>query len=85
MKKLNPTNLMLGLLGLCTVLSIGGAVSSSLAWYAYATRAALTYSGTSVFDNGQLQVGVKSETQIDDLVTAGMEEEQVSGSYYSYS
>lgn len=85
MRKPNSTNLLLGFLGLCTVLSIGGAVSSTLAWYAYASRAALMYSGTSVFDNGQLQIGVKSNIQIDDLVTAGMEEELVNGSYYYFA
>ena len=79
------SKLLLGFLGLSTVLSIGGAVSSSLAWYAYASRAALMYSGTSVFDNGQLQIGVKSDIEIPDLVTAGMIEEQVSGSYYYFA
>ena len=85
MRKPNSKNLVLGFLGLCTVLSIGGAVSSSLAWYAYATRAALIYSGTSVFDNGQLQIGVKSEVEISDLVADGMEEEIVNGSYYYFA
>ena len=75
MKKPNSKNMLFGLLGLCTILSIGGAVSSSLAWYAYASNASLKYSGTSVFDNGQLQIGVKSEIEIPDLVTAGMSEE----------
>ena len=85
MKKANPRNLLLGLLGLCTVVSIGGAVSSTLAWYAYASRAALMYSGTSVFDNGQLQIGVKSEIQISDLVTIGMVEEYRNNSYYYFA
>lgn len=79
------SKIILGFLGLCTIFSIGGAVSSSLAWYAYATRAALMYSGTSVFDNGQLQIGVRSEIEIPDLVTAGMIEEQVNGSYYYFA
>lgn len=85
MKRTNPKNLVLGLLGLCTVVSIGGAVSSSLAWYAYTTRAYLVYSGTSVFDNGQLQIGVKSSAAISDLVDAGMSEEIVNGSYYYFA
>ena len=79
------SKLLLGFLGLSTILSIGGAVSSSLAWYAYASRAALMYSGTSVFDNGQLQIGVKSDIEIPNLVTAGMIEEQVNGSYYYFA
>ena len=85
MKKPNPRNMMLGLLSLCTIISIGGAVSGTLAWYAYATRANLMYSGTSVFDNGQLEIGVKSEDQIPELVTAGMIEEQKNGSYYYFA
>lgn len=85
MKKANSRNIVLGILGIATVLSIGGAVSSSLAWYAYATRAALLYSGTSVFDNGQLQIGVKSETQIQDLKDMGMLEESHNGSYYYFA
>lgn len=85
MRRANPKNLILGLIGLCTVASIGGAVSSSLAWYAYATRAALMYSGTSVFDNGQLQIGLKSSAAIPDLVTAGLSEELVNGSYYYFA
>lgn len=85
MRRPNSTNLLLGFLGLCTVLSIGGAVSTSLAWYAYATRASLLYSGTSVFDNGQLQIGVKSAIKISDLVTAGMEEEKVGNNYYYFA
>ena len=85
MRRPNSTNLLLGFLGLCTVLSIGGAVSSTLAWYAYASRAALMYSGTSVFDNGQLQIGVRSEIEIPELVTAGMEKETVGSSYYYFA
>ena len=85
MKAINPAKFVLGFLGLCTIAAIGGAVSSSLAWYAYATRASLMYSGTSVFDNGQLQIGVKSEEAISDLADAGMIEEQKNGSYYYFA
>ena len=80
-----PSKLMIGLLGLCTVATLAGTVSGSLAWYAYASRASLMFSGTSVFDNGQLQVGVKSEIEIPELVTAGMSEEQINGSYYYFA
>ena len=87
MKRANPKNVILGLLGLCTIVSIGGAVSSSLAWYAYATRASLMYSGTSVYDNGQLQIGVKSEVQIPALLASksNVTEEQRNGSYYYFA
>lgn len=85
MKKANSRNIVLGMLGIATVLSIGGAVSSTLAWYAYATRAALLYSGTSVFDNGQLEIGVKSGNAIPELITLGMTEETHNGSYYYFA
>lgn len=86
MKRANPKNIILGLLGLCTIVSIGGAVSSSLAWYAYATRASLMYSGTSVYDNGQLQIGVKSEIKIQSLAdNQKIIEEQRNGFYYYFA
>ena len=81
-KAINPAKLICGFLGLCTIVSIGGAISGTLAWYAYAARAALLFSGTSVYDNGQLQIGVKSADQINALKQDGMIEEQVNGSYY---
>ena len=85
MRKASPKNLILGLLGLCTFVSIGGATSGTLAWYAYAARANLMYSGTSVFDNGQLQIGLKSSAAISDLVDAGLSEELINGSYYYFA
>lgn len=64
MKKFNPTTLVFGFFGLATVASMLGAVSGSLAWYAYATRAAISYSGTSVFNTMQLQIGMMSTIQV---------------------
>ena len=84
-RAINPAKLLCGILGLCTVVSIGGAISGTLAWYAYATRASLLYSGTSVYDNGQLQIGVKSDNQIAALVNDGMIEEHKNGSYYYFA
>ena len=84
-KAINPAKLICGFLGLCTIVSIGGAISGTLAWYAYAARAALLFSGTSVYDNGQLQIGVKSADQIIALKQNGMIEEQVNGSYYYFA
>ncbi len=84
-RAINPTKLLCGILGLCTVVSIGGAISSTLAWYAYATRASLLFSGTSVYDNGQLQIGVKSADQILSLKNDHMIEEQINGSYYYFA
>ena len=85
MKAINPTKIAIGFLGLWTIVAIGGAVSNTLAWYAYATSAGFMYSGTSVFDNGSLQIGVKSEVEIPELVAEGMSEEQVNGSYYYFA
>ena len=84
-KAINPAKLICGFLGLCTIVSIGGAISGTLAWYAYAARAALLFSGTSVYDNGQLQIGVKSADQINALKQDGMIEEQANGSYYYFA
>ena len=86
-KAINPAKLICGFLGLCTVASIGGAISGTLAWYAYATRATLLYSGTSVYDNGQLQIGVKSDGNhpIQALKDDGMIEEYKNGSYYYFA
>ncbi|NLB48504.1 MAG: hypothetical protein GX813_01480, partial [Erysipelotrichia bacterium] len=64
MKKFNPAALVFGFFGLATMTSMLGAVSGSLAWYAYATRAVVSYSGTSVFNTMQLQIGMASTIQI---------------------
>lgn len=42
-----------------TVIAFAGAVSGTLAWYAYATRASVSYEGTSVYNTEQLQIGLK--------------------------
>ena len=65
MKKFNPAKLLFGFFGLATGASLIGSVSASLAWYAYSTRAALSYSGTSVKETSQLQIGFASPIAID--------------------
>ena len=67
MKKLSSARTAFILFGIMTVASISGAVSSSLAWYAYSTRALVSYSGTSVSDVSLLQIGICS-----DVVVPGM-------------
>ncbi|HHT67534.1 MAG TPA: hypothetical protein GX010_04905 [Erysipelotrichaceae bacterium] len=67
MKKFGPTALLFGFFGLATTASLLGAVSGTLAWYAYATRATISYSGTSVQNTVQLQIGIMSEIQINDF------------------
>ncbi len=64
MKKISPTKLLFGFLGLATFASLVGSVSGSLAWYAYSTRASLSYTGTSVERTAQLQIGVVSPAAI---------------------
>ena len=64
MKKSKPTKLLLGFLGIATFASLVGTVSGTLAWYAYSTRATLSYSGTSVNNTVQLQIGIASPTKV---------------------
>ena len=65
MKKFNPTKLLFGFLGLATFASLVGSVSGSLAWYAYSTRATISYAGTSVERTAQLQIGVVSPNEVE--------------------
>lgn len=64
MKKYTPVKLLVSFLGIATFASLVGTVSGTLAWYAYATRATLSYSGTSVSNTVQLQIGIASEKRI---------------------
>ena len=57
MKKLKPA-LVFSFLGIATFASLVGTVSGTLAWYAYNSRVALSYSGTSVENSVQLQIGL---------------------------
>ena len=63
MKKLSPA-LVFSVLGIATFASLVGTVSGTLAWYAYNTRTSLSYSGTSVENSVQLQIGLASTTQM---------------------
>ena len=46
--------------GLMFVAGLAGSISGSLAWWAYSTRASLSYQGTSVASSEQLQIGIKT-------------------------
>ena len=61
MKKINPLKLAIGVLGLSSVASLVGSISGTIAWYAYSTRALVSYTGTSVQSTTQLQIGIKSD------------------------
>lgn len=60
-----PVKLIFGFLGLSTLASMVGAISGTVAWYAYVTRATMSYSGTSVNSTKQLQIGIKSDVVVD--------------------
>ena len=64
MKKSKSAKLLFGFLGIATFASLVGTVSGTLAWYAYSTRATLSYSGTSVTNTVQLQIGIASPSKV---------------------
>lgn len=65
MKKINPLKFIIGILGLSSVVALVGSISGTLAWYAYSTRALVSYTGTSVQSTTQLQIGIKSDVPVD--------------------
>lgn len=65
MKKINPLKLAIAVLGFSTVASLVGSISGTIAWYAYSTRALISYTGTSVQSTTQLQIGIKSDVAVD--------------------
>lgn len=67
MKRFSPAKLTFALLGIMTVACAAGSIGSTLAWYAYSTRAAIAYSGTSVASTKNLQIGIASDVRIDDM------------------
>ena len=64
MKKLNSTKIAFALFAVMTATSVTGAIGSTLAWYAYSTRAILSYRGTSVNEVSFLQIGICSDEPI---------------------
>ena len=69
MKQNNRAKLLFAFLGIATFASLIGTVSGSLAWYAYSSRATLSYSGTSVNNTVQLQIGIASPEEVKSLET----------------
>lgn len=65
MKKINPLKLAIAVLGFATTASLVGSISGTIAWYAYSTRALVSYTGTSVQSTTQLQIGIKSDIVVD--------------------
>lgn len=61
MKSYKRSTWFLAGFGLLTVLSLAGATTGTLAWYAYVTRAQLSYMGTSVAKAEQLEIGIRDD------------------------
>ena len=76
LKKMIPVGI-----SLLTFATFVGSISGSLAWWAYSTRAAVSYQGTSVSTSEQLQIGLKllkakfDEDEINELKTLGLTED----------
>lgn len=62
----NKWRLLVGVLISTTLIAFTGAISSTLAWYAYATKATVSYGGTTIYNAEQLQAGLKIEDSITD-------------------
>lgn len=77
---MNKRSLVLSLSALGLTISFTAVVSGTTAWYAYATRASLSYGGTSVSNTEQLQIGLKldkdefNSTDKFDTFVQGLEE-----------
>ena len=67
MKKLNSAKLAFLLFTGMTVACVSGSIGGTLAWYAYSTRALVSYSGTSVQYTASLQIGICSDVVINDM------------------
>ena len=61
MKKLNSAKLAFIMFSAMTVACVSGSIGGTLAWYAYSTRANVSYSGTSVSETALLQIGICSD------------------------
>lgn len=75
MNKFKQRGILFGFLTVATMSSVLGAVSGTLAWYAYSTRATVAYSGTSVNNAVQLQIGIASPVEINDFPASAEVEE----------
>lgn len=92
MKKLKPA-LVFGFLGVATFASLVGTVSGTLAWYAYNSRVTLSYSGTSVENSVQLQIGLacahemvaNGSDEMDDFLDTMEDPEIIDGVYYYFA
>ena len=56
--KRSKVNLALGIVTAAIIVSVTGSLTGTLAWYAYATRAVLSFTGTSAYASQRLRVGI---------------------------
>lgn len=87
MKKLSSAKVAFVLFSAMTVACVAGSISGSLAWYAYSTRALVSYTGTSINETSLLQVGICSDEMINDM-PSGLYDAQLSaadGNYYYFA
>lgn len=92
MKKLKPA-LVFSFLGIATFASLVGTVSGTLAWYAYNSRVTLSYSGTSVENTVQLQIGLAcanemvsdGSAEMDAFLDTMEDPEIINGVYYYFA
>lgn len=86
MKKFSTAKTAFALLSMMTFASASGAIGGTLAWYAYSTRALVSYSGTSVSETSLLQIGICSDVRITDFPST-MDEVTYAGdsNYYYFS
>lgn len=69
-------------LGILTFAAFAGAVTGTLAWWAYSNQVAISFYGTSVEVSDMLQIGLKTDI---DMTPEGMgETEVINGESYSF-
>ena len=74
-KTFNPLKLVIAILGFSSVAALVGSISGTVAWYAYTTRALVSYTGTSVQSTTQLQIGIKSDVVVNFTTNADLIED----------
>lgn len=84
MKKFNTAKITFALLGIMTAVCAAGSIGSTLAWYAYSTRAIVAYSGTSVAATKNLQIGIASDVRLEDMPNSIQEVTFQNDSTYYY-
>ena len=64
MKKLSGAKVAFVMFSAMTVACVSGSIGGTLAWYAYSTRALVSYSGTSVNETALLEIGICSDVPL---------------------